>query len=70
MEYSINELVFTTHYLDILNLSLCKHSFNDDQGISIVNAATYLKRNTDSLRNAMDHDLFSVAPRLDEIENL
>ncbi|WP_317314931.1 hypothetical protein [Holdemanella biformis] len=66
----INELVFTTHYLDILNLSLCKHSFNDDQGISIVNAATYLKRNTDLLRNAMDHDLFSVAPRLDEIENL
>lgn len=66
----INELVFTTHYLDILNLSLCKHSFNDDQGISIVNAATYLKRNTDSLRNAVDHDLFSVAPRLDEIENL
>lgn len=66
----INELVFTTQYLDILNLSLCKHSFNDDQGISIVNAATYLKRNTDSLRNAMDHDLFSVAPRLDEIENL
>lgn len=66
----INELFFTTHYLDILNLSLCKHSFNDDQGISIVNAATYLKRNTDLLRNAMDHDLFSVAPRLDEIENL
>lgn len=66
----INELVFTTHYLDILNLSLCKHSFNDDQGISIVNAATYLKRNTDSLRNAVDHDLFLVAPRLDEIENL
>lgn len=66
----INELVFTTHYLDILNLSLCKHSFNDDQDISIVNAATYLKRKTDSLRNAVDHDLFSVAPRLDEIENL
>lgn len=66
----INELVFTTHYLDILNLSLCKHSFNDDQGISIVNAATYLKRNTDLLRNAVDHDLFSVEPILDEIENL
>lgn len=66
----INELVFTTHYLDILNLSLCKHNFNDDQDISIVNAATYLKMNTDLLRNAVDHDLFSVAPRLDEIENL
>ena len=39
----INELFFTTHDLDILDLSLCKHSFNDDQGISIVNAATYLR---------------------------
>ena len=66
----INELFFTTHNSYILDLSLCIHSFNDDQGISIVNAATYLKMNTDSLRNAMDHDLFSVAPRLDEIENL
>lgn len=66
----INELFFNTHKLDTLDLSLCKHSFNDDQGISIVNAATYLKMNTDSLRNAMDHDLFSVAPRLYEIENL
>lgn len=66
----INELFFKTHKLDTLDLSLCKHSFNDDQGISIVNAATYSKMNTDSLRNAMDHDLFSVAPRLYEIENL
>lgn len=66
----INELFFKTHNLDILDLSLCKHSFNDGQGISIVNAATYLKMNTDLLRNAVDHDLFSVAPRLDEIENL
>ena len=39
----INELFFTTHDLDILDLSLCKHSFNDDQGISIVNVATYLR---------------------------
>lgn len=70
----INELFFTTHNLDILDLPLCKHSFNflkkDDQGICIVNAATYLKKNTDSLRNAVDNDLFSVAPRLDEIEDL
>lgn len=26
--------------------------------------------NTDLLRNAVDHDLFSVEPILDEIENL
>lgn len=66
----INELFFKTHKLDILDLSLCIHSFNDDLGISIVNAATYLKMNIDLLRNAVDHDLFLVAPRLDEIENL
>lgn len=66
----INELFFTTHDLDILDLSICKHSFNDDQGISVINAADYLKKNTDSLRNAVDNDFFSVAPGLDEIENL
>lgn len=70
----INDLFFTTHNLDILDLPLCKHSLNflkkEDQGISIVNAATYLKKSTDSLRNAVDNDLFSVAPSLDEIENL
>lgn len=69
-----SQLFYTTHNLDILDLPLPKHSFNflkkDDQGISIVNVATCLKKNTDSLRNAVDNDLFSVAPRLDEIENL
>ncbi|WP_295754838.1 hypothetical protein [uncultured Holdemanella sp.] len=48
----INQLFFTTRNLDILNLPLCKHSFNllkkDDQGISVVNVADYLKKNTDS----------------------
>lgn len=53
----INEFFFTTHNLDILDLPLCKHSFNflkkDDQGISVVN--------TDLIRSAVDHNLFSVA---------
>lgn len=48
----INELFFTTHNLDILDLPLCKHNFNflkkEDQGISVVNVADYLKKNTDS----------------------
>ena len=70
----INQLFFTTENLDILDLPLFKRIFNylkkDDQGISIVNAATCLKKNTDSLRNAVDNDLFSVAPRFDEIEDL
>lgn len=70
----INQLFYTTHNLDILDLPFCKLSFNflkkDDCGISIVNVVTYLKMNTDLLRNAVDYDIFSVAPRLDEIENL
>ena len=76
-----NQLFFTTHNLDILDMSLPKHSFyflrkriyDDGQVISVVNAADYLKKNTDSLRNAVDNDLFSIAPNLeclDEIENL
>lgn len=48
----INELFFTPHNLDILDLPLCKHSLNllkkEDQGISVVNVADYLKKNTDS----------------------
>lgn len=76
-----NQLFFTTHNLDILDMSLPKHSFyflrkriyDDGQVISVVNAADYLKKNTDSLRNAVDNDLFSIVPNLeclDEIENL
>ena len=76
-----SQLFFTTHNLDILDLPLPKHSFNflkkemfeDDQVISVINAADYLKKSTDSLRNAVDNDLFSVSPNLDllyEIEEL
>lgn len=76
-----SQLFFTTHNLDILDLPLPKHSFNflkkeifeDDQVIKVINAADYLKKSTDSLRNAVDNDLFSVSPNLDllyEIEDL
>ena len=78
---SNSQFFFTTHNLDILDLPLPKHSFNflkketfeDGQVISMINAANYLKKSTDSLRNAVDNDLFSVSPNLDslyEIENL
>lgn len=50
----INQLFFTTENLDILDLPLFKRIFNylkkDDYGISIVNAADYLKKSADSLR--------------------
>jgi len=38
--------------------------------ISIVNTIDYLKKSTNSLKNAVVNDLFSFTPRLDEIENL
>lgn len=59
-----SQLFYTTHNLDILDLPLPKHSFNflkkDDQCISVINATDYLKKNTDSLRNAVDNDFFQL----------
>ena len=75
------QLFFTTHNSDILDMQLPKHTFvflkkdiNDtEEPIKCVDASKYLKRNTDSLRNAVENDLFSTAPNLEliyEIENL
>lgn len=72
---SNDQLFFTTHNTDILDLPLPKHSFvflrkdsNDEsQPIKCISAAQYLKRNTDSLRNAVDNDLFSSAPSVDYV---
>lgn len=70
-----DQLFFTTHNTDILDLPLPKHSFiflkkesNDSKKpIKGICASNYLKRNTDSLRNAVDNDLFSVAPNVDMV---
>lgn len=70
-----DQLFFTTHNSDILDLNLPKHSFvffkketyGDEHLISCVQAADYLKRNTDSLKNAVENDLFSVSPNVDLI---
>ena len=72
------QLFFTTHNNDILDLPLPKHSFSflkkefyeDDFVITCVSASKYLKRATDSLHNAVDNDLFSIAPNLDSIYQL
>lgn len=78
---SNDQLFFTTHNTDILDLPLPKHSFvflrkdckDSFQPIKCISASKYLKRNTDSLRNAVDNDLFSSAPSVElvyEIANL
>ncbi len=69
------QLFFTTHNTDMLDLPLPKHSFlfmkkdmNDhERPISCISAIQYLKRNTDSVRKAVENDLFSVAPSTDLI---
>lgn len=69
------QLFFTTHNTDILDMNLPKHAFtflrkdfNDtEHPISCVSASDLLKRNSDSLKNAVENDLFSTAPAVDLI---
>ena len=67
-------LFYTTHNSDILDMDLPKHSFafmrrneSDENRISCIYASAYLKKNTDSLKNAVENDLFSSAPNVDRI---
>lgn len=70
---SKDQLFFTTHNTDILDLPLPKHAYTFlkkdctdlEQPIKCISASQYLKRSTDSLRNAVDNDLFSAAPGVD-----
>ena len=73
-----DQLFFTTHNTDILDLPLPKHTFtflkkdiNDDtESIKCVNASEFLKRSTDSVKNAVENDLFSTAPSTELIYQL
>lgn len=67
---SNEQLFFTTHNTDILEMNLPKHTFSffkkdynsEECSIICLNASDFLKRSTDSLRNAVENDLFSIAP--------
>ena len=56
-------------------MQLPKHSFtflkkeveDEEMSIKCISAADYLKRNTDSLKNAFENDLFCTAPELDRL---
>ena len=63
------QLFFTTHNPDILDMNLPNHSFAflrrdeaDDCKVSCVFASDFIKKETSSLRNAVENDLFSSAP--------
>jgi AAA15 family ATPase/GTPase len=69
------QMFFTTHNTDILDMQLPKHAYtflkkdmtDEEHPIVCLNAGDYLKRNTDSLRKAVENDLFSTAPATDRI---
>ena len=64
------QLIFTTHNTDMCDLNLPKHSYaflkkklvGKEYQISVCYASDYLKRNTDSLRCAVENDVFSSLP--------
>lgn len=64
------QLIFTTHNSDMLDLNLPKHSFaflrkrleEDDYKVSVMYASDILKRNTDSIRCAVANDVFLSLP--------
>ena len=71
------QLFFTTHNLDVLEMDLPRHSFaflsrddTSDHRISCSFASDQLKKNTGSLRNAVENDLFSTVPSTTEVYKL
>ena len=76
---SNSQMIFTTHNTDMLDLNLPKHTYmflrKKEEGnqyrITSVSASEILKRNTDSVRNAVENDVFGSLPEdslLDELE--
>ena len=73
------QLIFTTHNTDMLNLNLPKHTFafmrkeidGTDYKVTVSFASDYLKRHTDSVKCAMENDIFGSLPDdslLDDLE--
>ncbi len=71
------QLFFTTHNTDVLDMDLPFHSFAflrrdefDENKVSCVYASDYLKKNNQSLKNAVENDVFSTSPDTDSIYRL
>ena len=68
------QLFFTTHNTDVLDMNFPFHSFaflrresSNEESVSCVFASEYLKKNTLSLKNAVENDLFLSMPDTDRI---
>lgn len=59
------QLFFTTHNLDILEMGLPIHSFyflKKENVIKVVYPTEYIKKNNQSIKNAVKNDVFDIAP--------
>lgn len=66
---SNEQLIFTTHNTDMLDLNIPKHCFaflrkkqDEDYRVSVTYASDILKRSSDSIRCAVENDVFSSLP--------
>lgn len=72
------QFFFTTHNTDILDMQLPKHSYtfmkkniyDGKSKIECINAGDIMKKNTDSLKAAVENDLFSTAPATELIYDI
>ncbi len=72
------QLFFTSHNLDITDMDLPKHSFilmkknnaGGDIFITCESVSDKLKKSTDSVRNAIDNDVFGIAPKVHLLHEL
>ncbi len=65
-----NQLFFTTHNLDVLEMNLPIHSFlflRKDENIKVIHPETKIKKNDVSLRNAVKNDVFDISPDINEL---
>lgn len=75
LEDGDEQLFFTTHNTEILNLSLPIHSFNflvkekNEDGVQIkwLNASQFEKRNNVRIKNLYDNDYFDISPDVNPI---
>lgn len=72
------QLIFTTHNTDMLDLNLPKHSYtflkrevtDGNCLVTAISASSLLKKNTDSVRGAVDNDMFGTLPDLSAPDDL
>lgn len=65
-----NQLFFTTHNLDILEMNLPIHSFmflRKNETIEVIHPEEKIKKNNVSLRNAVKNDVFDISPDITKI---